>query len=230
MPQKSSSLYRGLKTSAASAFEGIHLLARICRSNRAFPPRPCPSSLSPVRLLLSLCLLAFSCKASQAQAAPAVSSFDVEAAYLYNFGKFIEWPAPPDATAAPFSICVVGKDEFGATLDSLIQNETVNGRAIVVKRLPTVTDADACQILFLGSTEEARLARDLDTVKAKPILTVSSIPGFLDHGGMIQFLVGDNRVRFAVNLAPATRAHLTLSSELLKVAVYVNSKPAQGGQ
>jgi len=228
MPQVSSSLYRGFKT---SAFRGINLLARICRSNREAPSSPRPSSVSSIRLLLlSLCVLAFSCKASQAQAAPAVSSSDVEAAYLYNFGKFIEWPAPADTNAAPFSICVVGKDDFGTTLDSLIQNDTVNGRAIVAKRLPSITVADACQILFLGASEQARLARDLDTVKDKPVLTVSSIPGFLDRGGMIQFLVRDSRVRFAVNLTSAAQAHLALSSELLKVAVSVNSKPAQGEQ
>ncbi|HEV2620086.1 MAG TPA: YfiR family protein [Acidobacteriaceae bacterium] len=167
-----------------------------------------------------------------AQAAPPLSSSDVEAAYLYNFGKFIEWPTPasPETNPAPFSICVVGKDDFGATLDSLIQNDTVNGRAIVARRLPSIAATDGCQILFLGASEQAHLAKDLDTIKDKSILTVSSIPGFLDHGGIIQFLVRDSRVRFAVNLASATRAHLTLSSELLKVAVYVNSKPAQEGQ
>jgi hypothetical protein len=166
-----------------------------------------------------------------AQPTTPVGPADIEAAYLYNFGKFIDWPTPdPDTTPAQFSICIVGKDEFGSTLDSLVQNDTVKGHAIITKRLPSVADVDACQILFLATSEKIRLARDLDALREKPILTVSAIPGFLNRGGMIQFIVQDNRVRFAVNLASTTHVHLALSSELLKVAVFVNSKPAQEGQ
>jgi hypothetical protein len=226
MPQVTSSLYRGLKTLASRQ---INLLVHTRRSNRESAPAPHSSSAGPKRLLLALCALIFF-RTFPAQAAPPLSPSDVEAAYLYNFGKFIEWPAPTDPNPAPFSICVVGKDDFGATLDSLVQNDTINGRAIVTRHLPSIAAADTCQILFLGSSEQARLAKDLDTIKDKPILTVSNIPEFLDHGGMIQFIVHDNRVRFAVNLAPAAHANLTLSSELLKVAVYVDPKPSQEGQ
>ena len=179
-----------------------------------------------------LCLLQIAAAFSaNAQASTALSPSDLEAAYLYNFGQFIEWPTPQaDPPPAQFSICIVGKDEFGSTLDSLIQNDTVKGHTIIAKRLPSIAVVDSCQILFLSSSEKIRLAKDLDVLREKPILTVSSIPGFLDQGGMIQFLVQDNRVRFAVNLASATHVHLALSSELLKVAVYVNPKPAQEGQ
>jgi hypothetical protein len=169
--------------------------------------------------------------AGQAQSSPAVSPSDIEAAYLYNFGKFIDWPSlQPDAASPQFSICIVGKDDFGSALDSIVQNDKVKGRDIVIKRLPTVSVADGCQILFLASSERSRLAKDLDTLKEKPVLTVSTIPDFLDRGGMVQFIMQENRVRFAVNLASATHVHLTLSSELLKVAVFVNPKPSQEGQ
>jgi hypothetical protein len=180
--------------------------------------------------LASLCALNLAfIPPGNAQSNASLAPSDIEAAYLYNFGKFIEWP-DSDAAPAQFAICIVGKDEFGSALDSLIQNDTVKGHAIVAKRLPSLAVADSCQILFLSSSEKLRLAKDLDALKEKPILTVSDIPGFLDHGGMIQFVVQDNRVRFAVNLASATHVHLALSSELLKVAVSVNSKPAQEGQ
>ena len=109
-------------------------------------------------------------------------------------------------------------------LDELVANETLDGHKIIPKRLSAVTAADACQILFVGQSEEPRLAKDLAAVQGKPILTVSNMPGFLDRGGMILFLVQNNRVRFAVNLPPAQQAGLQLSSEFLKVAVYVNTK------
>jgi hypothetical protein len=84
--------------------------------------------------------------------------------------------------------------------------------------------------LFLARSEAAQLAKDLNAVRAKPILTVSDVSAFLDHGGMVQFVVQDKRVRFAVNLQPALQAHLAVSSELLKVAIAVESKPAEEGK
>ena len=155
---------------------------------------------------------------------------DVEAAYLYNFGKFVDWPPQPQFSSAPFTICVLGKDDFGRTLDSLIANEATHGRSILAKRMPAFTSAEGCQILYIGLSEQPRMAKYLDALKDKPILTVSGLPGFLEHGGMIQFVLQDHRVRFAVNLAAASHSHLTLSAELLKVALYVNSKPTQEGQ
>lgn len=181
-----------------------------------------------IRLALcSAIVLAFSLECpAQSSLAPT----DVEAAYLYNFGKFVDWPPPAESAQGPFTICTVGKDDFGRTLDSLIANEAMRGRSIVAKRLATTGNVETCQIVYLGLSEQARMSRDLDALKDKPVLTVSSLPGFLDHGGMIQFVLQENRVRFAVNLTAATQAHLTLSAELLKVAVYVNSKPAQEAQ
>jgi hypothetical protein len=181
--------------------------------------------------LASCCALFFAGSlASIAQPPAAVASSDVEAAYLYNFGKFVDWPIQSESGAQPFTICVLGKDEFGATLDSLIANDSVKGRIIVAKRMASIAATDTCQILYVGLSEQPRMAKDLDTLRDKPILTVSSLPEFLERGGIIQFVIEANKVRFAVNLASATRSHLALSSDLLKVAVYVDSKPSREGQ
>jgi hypothetical protein len=181
-----------------------------------------------MRFALCSALLVAFCATCCAQSD--VAPTDVEAAYLYNFGKFVEWPPQVESNPAPFTICVLGKDDFGPILDSLIANETIHQHNIVAKRMPTLANTDACQILYLGSSEQSRMTKDLDALKDKPILTVSSLTGFMDHGGMIQFLLVENRVRFEVNLAAASHCHLTLSAELLKVAVFVNSKPSQEGQ
>jgi len=159
-----------------------------------------------------------------AQPAAELTPYDVEAAYLYNFGKFVRWPDAPAAATAPFTICILGEDNFGAKLDSLIANETIQGRSIVAKRLSSITTADACQILYLGDSEAPRLAKDIAALQQKSVLTVSSMPDFIQHGGMIGFVLQNKRVRFAVNLPNAERNGLNLSSELLKVAVYVNTK------
>jgi hypothetical protein len=151
---------------------------------------------------------------------------DIEAAYLYNFGKYVRFPAGAAQDAPTFTICLLGDDGIGAPLDGLVANESVQGRKIVTRRLTSAAEAASCQIVYIGQSEEPLLAKNLSALEGKPILTVSSLPGFLEHGGMIQFLLQDKRVRFAVNLTSAERTHVELSSELLKVAVHVDARPA----
>jgi hypothetical protein len=172
---------------------------------------------------VALALAGFICCA-QAQAV--FTPYDVEAAYLYNFGKFVRWPADPAAAPTPFTICILGDDPFGEKLNLLIANESIQGRPIAAKHLASTAGADSCQIVFLGQSEQARLAKDISELSKKPVLTVSNLPGFLEHGGMIQFLQQNNKVRFSVNLTSAQQPGLVLSSELLKVAVHVDGKPS----
>jgi hypothetical protein len=149
---------------------------------------------------------------------------DVEAAYLYNFGKFVRWPAGAEDASAPFAICTLGDNVFDVTLKSLVANETIDGHSIIPKQLSSVAAATGCRIVFIGPSEAPRLDKDLTELQKKPALTVSSLPDFLRHGGMIQFVLQNNRVRFAVNLPAAEQSGLSLSSELLKVAIHVDSK------
>jgi hypothetical protein len=191
--------------------------------DRPIPPRFHPKEINCARAVCILLLVTlFSILPACAQTA--FTSYDVEAAYLYNFGKFVRWPADPDAATAPFSICILGDDPFGSKLNILVAHEAIDGHPIVTRRLASVSAADSCQIIFLGTSEEPRLAKDLSELQKKPALTVSNLPGFLEHGGMIQFLQINNKVRFAVNLATAEQNGLTFSSDLLKVAVTVDAK------
>lgn len=149
------------------------------------------------------------------------SEYDVEAAYLFNFGKFVTWPgnsSPPDQ---PFTICLLGDDPLAPALDRLVAGEKINGKSVIDTKVSRLEDALNCSILYISSSEAARLNRVLAALKGAPVLTVSDIPDFTERGGMIQFVLRENRVRFSVNLVPAQHDHLTLSSELLKVAVDV---------
>jgi hypothetical protein len=170
-------------------------------------------------------LLLLSCLSTLCQTPDksAFTPYDVEAAYLYDFGKFVQWPSVPGSNSQPFSICILGQDNFGKKLDDTIAGDTIQGRKIVARRLPSPDATNQCQIVFIGLSEDTRLGRDLEALQGKPVLTVSSIPDFLERGGAIQFLVQNNRVRFAVNLPAARRGGLELSSELLKVAAYVKT-------
>ena len=154
------------------------------------------------------------------------SQYEVEAVYLYDFGKFVRWPA--EQNAAPLEICIAGEDPYGDALQKVIAGETINGRQLAVRRVTRPEDEQECSILFINSSQKAHLAATLAAVAGKPVLTVSEIPDFLDRGGMVQFQVVSNRVRFSVNLAATSLSHLSLSSELLKVALSVTGTPDGG--
>jgi len=154
--------------------------------------------------------------------AQAPQASDVEAAYLFNFAKFMNEPAhSPDS----FTIAVVGKSAIVQMLEKITTNEQVNGRPLKVVHAATADQARNCDIIFLGESEAARIDKDIAVLAGSNALTVSNVPDFMQHGGMIQFQVVDNRVRFSVNLDAVNKEKITLSSELLKVAMSVSGSP-----
>jgi hypothetical protein len=151
----------------------------------------------------------------------------VKAAYLYDFGKFVAWP-PKVPAGSDFPICVLGRDPFGATFDATIAGETINGKKVVVNRIAKPQEAMNCRILFISASEESQLKEILATLDKSSVLTVSDISQFTRRGGMIQFVIDANRVRFEVNVTSAERAGLILSSQLLKVAITVRRDSQTG--
>jgi YfiR/HmsC-like len=151
------------------------------------------------------------------------TQYEVEAAYLFNFAKFVRWPPH---SSGNFEICILGTDPFGSAMDRLIRGEDINGEQLTIRRIHAVPEAFSCRIVFLGSSESRHLDQDVSLLATHPILTVSDIDDFADHGGEIQFVNDAGRVRFVINRAAAEKCGLGLSSELLKVAKLV--LPANG--
>jgi hypothetical protein len=157
---------------------------------------------------------------------PRPTEYQVKAAYLYNFARFAAWPGKAELRAGhSFNICILGQDSFGAALDAVLAGETIDHKQTVAKRIVRPQDAAECRVLFVGSSEESRWNEMLPALERLSILTVSDIPRFTQRGGMIQFHVVANKVRFEVNLSAAERVGLGLSSELLKLALRVNRTP-----
>jgi hypothetical protein len=154
---------------------------------------------------------------------------ELKAVYLFNFARFTQWPSSTgNEKNGSFLICVLGQDPFGASLDAVVSGETIGGNPVVAKRISRSQDALSCQVLYISSSEEGQLKEVLNAVDKASVLTVSDIPQFSRRGGIVQFVMENNRVRFEVNLANATGARLNLSSELLKVAVKVLTSPPPG--
>jgi YfiR/HmsC-like len=173
--------------------------------------------------------LAFCLVAAFSHAQNHLPEYDVKAAYLFNFGKFVRFTSSGAVIKRQsFDICIVGEDPLGHTLDELTANEQLDGEPVRIVRLKAAAEARGCAIAYISASEGSRVGTDLDALHGQAVLTVSDAAKFLQHGGMIQFINVANHVRFAVNLDAVRSAQLSLSSELLRVAVSVNGEAPAG--
>jgi hypothetical protein len=155
----------------------------------------------------------------QAQTPGNLLAYQVKAAFLLNFTKFVEWPqaafAAPDSSIA---ICVLGEDPFGTILDRTIEGEMVGSRAVRARRLTPDDDLRDCHVLFIGRSEREQFPKIVSQLRGSSVLTVSELPGFADAGGMFEFIVDEGKARFYINARATEAAGLRLSSRLLRVA------------
>jgi len=186
-----------------------------------------PASLSTFRLrkgiALAVCLSASLALAQDTKP----TDYQVKAAYLSDLGRFVEtWgtrakPSPDES----FDLCVLGQDPFGVSLDAAVRGEKIGGSPMTAKRIARPQDALGCRILFIGSSEDTQLRAVMAAIGTAPVLTVADFPDFIKQGGMIQFVLDGDKVKFEINIASARRAGLKLSSDLLKVARMVRKTP-----
>jgi hypothetical protein len=149
--------------------------------------------------------------------------YAVKAAYLYNFAKFVEWPPASFATDnAPLLICVMGDNPFGEALTNL-HGKRVGAHAVAVQELPSSQEAPSCHIVFITRSQQPRLKNLLATLSGRPVLTVSDIDNFTQGGGIIGLIEIEQRIQFVINTSAASRAGLKISSQLLKLAIVVDS-------
>lgn len=153
------------------------------------------------------------------------NEYQVKAAYLFNFAKFVEWPTNTFSSAdAPLKICVMGLDPFGRSLEDSIAGKTVSGRPIEISHKADAAGARSCQILFIAVSDKQQIRRILPQLSGASVLTVGDTLGFTEDGGMLNFVLDGDRVRFDANLNAAEQAHLRISARLLSVAKTVTGK------
>jgi hypothetical protein len=154
------------------------------------------------------------CASMQAQTA---NEYQVKAAFILNFARFVDWPGDAFGDGGSLVVGVVGDDPFRGALDQL-SGDSVNGRRLVVKRLRSTDNLRACQILFVSSSERNRLGKIMESVRGASVLTIGEVPQFNQIGGVIRFIVQDNKVRFEINTNAAGQARLRISSKLLALS------------
>lgn len=147
--------------------------------------------------------------------------YAVKAAFLYNFAKFVEWPAESFAgPASPIVLFVFGVDPFGDALKSL-KGKTANGRPIVVRYAANLGELERCHLLFVSASSMALLPKILQVTKGWNALTVGDVDGFARDGGTINLLNEEQRIGIEINMEAAQHSRLKISSKLLALAKIV---------
>jgi hypothetical protein len=144
--------------------------------------------------------------------------YKIKAVFIYNFAKFVEWPAEePPKPDKILTICVMGVDPFGAYFN-VLKGKTIKGRTVEIKTIMSIEKAKNCDCLFISDSEKSNVAEILGDLKDHKVLTISDMDGFLEAGGIIQFVLEKRKVRFLINMGAAKRAGFKVSSKLLELA------------
>ena len=153
------------------------------------------------------------------QGKPAAIEANVKAVFLFNFSKYVAWPAAgTDGNPVPadLRICVTADDEFYALLKATVQGEEIDGKPLVAVALEGLDDAKSCHILYVGDVKSPDARDWLDSVRGRQVLTVAD--GGLSDDTVIAFVRDSSRIRFDINRASAGRRNLNVSAKLLRLA------------
>jgi hypothetical protein len=146
------------------------------------------------------------------------SEYQVKAAFLYNFGKFVQWPSNDFASAnAPLLIGVYGENPFGNNLAEVVHGRNINGHPVVAREV-SLAELKGCQILFIAQSKQKNINDILHVLDGAGVLTVTENLDPFQTGVMISFILESDRIRFEINNAAAVKVGLKLSSKLLMLA------------
>jgi len=146
------------------------------------------------------------------------SEYQLKAAFIYNFAKFVEWPSAFGDPSAPIVVGILGNDPFGSDIEQAMNGKTVEGRRVVIKRFPNLQSLAPCHILFVSSSQRSNLPQIFAAVAGSGVLTVGETDRFAEAGGVIHLGMNEGRVRLVINQAAAERSRLKISAKLLSLA------------
>ena len=148
--------------------------------------------------------------------------YQLKAAFLYNFAKFVEWPDDNFADAsAPMVFCILGEDPFGGSLEAVVHDKNINGRGIIVHRAEKLSGLEICHVLFVSESWRGGLGDIFNALAESDILTVGDRDRFAHDGGMINMVRKRNKIRFQINQLAVTRTGLEMNYRLLTLAEIV---------
>jgi hypothetical protein len=202
----------------------LNLAQQRCREQPAGDKPGIRSTPMAIWALGALVLpLIFACCNPSIAQSKGPTEYEIKAAFLYNFAKFIAWPPSAfNETHQQFSVCVLGPDPFGKSLEDAVLGKTIAERSVILTRARQLKDLPTCHILFVSAAENSHLLEIAGGSSGHNALLVGESEGFASAGGAVQFVLDQNHVRFAINPEAANRAGLKISSKLLALATIVH--------
>lgn len=153
--------------------------------------------------------------------------YQIKAAFLYNFIKFVDWPKEKPSDEKTITIGIIGKSPFGKAFEPL-KNKQVKDKKVIIKQFQSLEESKLtskqietirkCHVLFVCSSEKQQLRKIINSVKDRSVLTIGDTNGFLESGGIINFVIEDQKVYFEINNKTAKKAKLNIRSKLLRLA------------
>lgn len=186
-------------------------------------------------IILALVLFVTSLAAETQTGSDSNREYQIKAAFLYNFIKFVDWPEEASDANKPIIIGIIGNDPFGDAFEP-VKDKPVKDRKVIIKwfeglsqtdksgKHPQVEAIRECDLLFICSSEKGKLKETLDLLKDRSVLTVADMQGFLEAGGIVNFVIKENKIGFEINLVAAEQAKLKVRSQLLQLAKRVIKK------
>jgi hypothetical protein len=179
-----------------------------------------PALCCGIFLATGRCLAENTIQATQpTETAPTQFEYNVKAAYLYSFGRYITWPDSAfPIRDSEFVICLLGDDPFGEVLNVIAKTKTIQGHRIVIKKISSIEDLTHCHILFIPRTIKAeQLSPFVNKLQNKSILIVGESPGFIKNGACINFYFEGDQVRFEINSEAIRQEKLQIDAKLLNL-------------
>ena len=173
---------------------------------------------------LSVALLSITAWTPAAHAAVETEANEaaVQAAFVFNFARFTEWPPSAfGSKTSPLNHCLFGPREALAHALNSLSERPVQGRPLHFIQMERLDELKNCHLVFMAEPDVKRRAQALQALAGQPTLTVSDIEGFAREGGMIGLIRVGTRLRFEINRIQSQKAGLRLAADLLNLATSI---------
>jgi hypothetical protein len=144
---------------------------------------------------------------------------DLKAVYIFNFIRFTGWPESRQRQMeGRIRLNILGDYDIYDVIKGISRKQPGRQMGLEVQACSTASCLEESSVLFFGQSGGGRFQHLLESFKGKPVLTISDIPGFASHGGMIEIILHEKRLGFIINLKVVKEANLYISAQLLQLA------------
>jgi hypothetical protein len=142
---------------------------------------------------------------------------EAESIFIYNFTRLIEWPSA--YKTGDFVIGVLGQCDFYRAVSNYTEGKRAGAQAIVVKKFNSPQEITRCQMIFIPYSKSKMINDVIAQIEGKSTLIITEKNGMINAGSGINFLIGEDRLKFELRKANVTKYGLKVTSNLETMAV-----------